>query len=57
VLGAWSSYDVGEGGVFDGLIFGGKASVALALVFPPAGHLELFKEEVWAFPDPVQVPA
>jgi hypothetical protein len=41
-LGAWSSDDVGEGGVFDSLVLGGEASVVLTLVFAPAGHLELF---------------
>lgn len=35
MLGARCSYDVGEGGVFNGLILGGEASVMLALVFPP----------------------
>ena len=42
MLGAWSSNDVGEGGVLDGLVLGGEASVVLALVFAPGGHLELF---------------
>jgi hypothetical protein len=57
VLAAGSSDDVGEGRVFDGLVLGGEASVVLALVFAPGGHLELFAEEVRAFPDLVQVPA
>jgi hypothetical protein len=57
VLGASSSNDVGERGVFDGLVLGGEASVVLALVFAPGGHLELFQEEIWALPDSLQVPA
>lgn len=42
MLGARCSYDVGEGGVFDGLILGGEASIMLPLVFAPGGHLGLF---------------
>jgi hypothetical protein len=38
-VGAWSSYDVGEGGVFDGLVLGGEVSVVLALVFAPGGAI------------------
>ena len=38
-VGAWSSYDVGEGGVFDGLVLGGEASVVLALVLAPGGAI------------------
>jgi hypothetical protein len=50
VLGAWSSHDVRKGRVFDGLVLDCEAPVVLALVFAPAGHLELFQEEVRAFP-------
>src|SRR3954451_14372839 len=57
VLGAGCSDDVGEGSVLDGLVLGGQASVVLALVLLPGRYLELFQEEVRAFPDPVQVPA
>ena len=42
VLRAWGSDDVGERGVFYGLVLGSEASVVLALVFAPGGHLELF---------------
>ena len=48
--------DVGEGRVFDGLVSGGEASVVLALVFAPGRYLQLFHEQVGAFPDPVKVP-
>ena len=57
MAGAWCADDVREGGVFDGLIFGGEASIVLELVFPPGRNLELFGEQIGVFTDPVQLPA
>ena len=48
----WRADDVGEGGLLDGLVLGGEASVVLALVFLPAGDLELLDEQVAGPPRP-----
>jgi len=57
VLGLRCTDDVGEGAFLDGLVFGGEAFVVLALVFVPAGDLELFDVLVRDFPDAVEGPA
>jgi hypothetical protein len=48
--------DVGERSLLDCLVFGGEPFVVLALVFVPAGDVELLDEQVRVFPDAVQVP-
>src|SRR3954451_20629971 len=53
----WRADDVGERGLLDGLVFDGESFVVLALVFVPAGDVELLDEQVRVLPDPGQVPS
>src|SRR5829696_4990817 len=53
----WRADEVGECGLLDGLVFGGESFVVLALVFVPAGDVELLDEQVRVLPDAVQIPS